>query len=73
MSRSTRISLHRDEQYVGPYKLEKTLGEGQTGIQSLLSNLKLLNTTCTSTVTSKLGNCCQLINIHVSNKLIIAL
>ena len=70
MSRSTRISLHRDEQYVGPYKLEKTLGKGQTGIQNLLSNL---NTTCTSTVTSKLGNCCQLINIHVLNKLIIAL
>lgn len=23
---------HRDEQYVGPYRLEKTLGKGQTGL-----------------------------------------
>lgn len=22
---------HREEQYVGPYRLEKTLGKGQTG------------------------------------------
>ena len=22
---------HKDDQYVGPYKLEKTLGKGQTG------------------------------------------
>ncbi|VDI35038.1 Hypothetical predicted protein, partial [Mytilus galloprovincialis] len=35
MSRSTRMSLHRDEQYVGPYKLEKTLGKGQTGLVKL--------------------------------------
>lgn len=35
MSRSTRMSIHRDEQYVGPYKLEKTLGKGQTGLVKL--------------------------------------
>lgn len=23
---------HKEEQYVGPYKLEKTLGKGQTGL-----------------------------------------
>ncbi|ESN95037.1 hypothetical protein HELRODRAFT_157732 [Helobdella robusta] len=26
---------HRDEQYVGPYRLEKTLGKGQTGLVKL--------------------------------------
>ncbi|XP_013403209.1 serine/threonine-protein kinase BRSK2 isoform X6 [Lingula anatina] len=27
-----RTMSHREEQYVGPYKLEKTLGKGQTGL-----------------------------------------
>ena len=35
---------HRDEQYVGPYRLEKTLGKGQTGLTDLDFCQKQLNT-----------------------------
>ena len=34
---------HRDEQYVGPYRLEKTLGKGQTGLTNLVLVLDLEN------------------------------
>ncbi|XP_021345181.1 serine/threonine-protein kinase BRSK2-like isoform X2 [Mizuhopecten yessoensis] len=33
--RSLHGSHHKEEQYVGPYKLEKTLGKGQTGLVKL--------------------------------------
>ncbi|XP_064635686.1 serine/threonine-protein kinase BRSK2-like isoform X2 [Lineus longissimus] len=29
------MSHHKDEQYIGPYRLEKTLGKGQTGLVKL--------------------------------------
>lgn len=40
------MSTHREDQYVGPYRLEKTLGKGQTGMSYWSFNYSMLYLPC---------------------------
>ncbi len=56
---SNSTSHHSDfSQYVGPYKLEKTLGKGQTGKARVVDLLRNFYTSCTPPRYPLLMFCC---------------